>query len=329
MAAARRRPDRSLPARRRPVARTRRNRRPPARRSTPSCSRRCGTAAPAPASAGVAASAGRASTTRPCASAWPITASPCPSPGPGPHRSGHRPRRRPTSARPCRPAGPSSPRPRPAPRRLADHRAVVPVSDGTAGARSVHQNRGVGSGRRVGAPRVAPWPVSSDFVDMVGWGQYEVSARGHPGPGVQGVRWSIVEPTRPGRSRSTRASSVAPPRHFLLPCPAPAGRGAPPRLQPRQGCARPAVRARRPTERLSCARPARGRRSGRVVGRGTSGRAGPTRVLPDRAGRARPAALDGGHQAGARRPRPRAPAVRSDRDGRRRAGRGRGRVGTR
>ena len=121
---------------------------------------------------------------------------------------------------------------------------------------------------------------------------------------------------------------LAPPRRFLLPAlllllSEEPGYGY--NLAKRPGG--PALRPRRPPERLPCTCPARAGRPGRVVGRYAQGRPGPAGVRPDRRGRARPAGVDGGHQAGAGLPGPRAPPLRGDRNGRRRAGRGRGRVG--
>ncbi len=137
------------------------------------------------------------------------------------------------------------------------------------------------------------------------------------------TRWPdsrhATEPAHAVRGRC--AASLPAPGHL-----APAGRGAAPRLQPRQRCARTAGRPSRPTERLSSPRPARSRWPGALVARCTSQWAGPTRVLPDRGRRAGAQALDGRDQARARRPRPGASAVRGDGHGRRCAGRGRGRL---
>ena len=131
--------------------------------------------------------------------------------------------------------------------------------------------------------------------------------------------WPVAQHSR---LRARPAPPLPPAR-----APAPAVRGARLRLQPRQGAGGPALRPRRPPERLSCTCPARAGRPGRVVGRYAQGRPGPAGVRPDGGGPARPSGVDGGHQAGAGLPGPRAPPLRGDRHGRRRAGRGRGRLG--
>ena len=112
---------------------------------------------------------------------------------------------------------------------------------------------------------------------------------------------------------------LAPPRGFLLPGdPAVALRGTRIRLPPGQGAEGVPLRSRRPAERVPGARPARSRRTSSSHGRRLRRRATPpARVPADRPGETCLARLDGRDQGGARVPRRGAPALPSDRNGRR------------
>ena len=117
--------------------------------------------------------------------------------------------------------------------------------------------------------------------------------------------------------RARPAAAVRPPRH-----PAPALRGARPRLQPREGPAGAELREDRSPDRVPRARAPREGRAGGVAVGGADLRPRAARVRHDAARRAGPRRVDAGDQGGAGPPRAGPPALPGHRDARRDPGRG-------